>query len=116
MKSPLKENSRKDLPENGSVEESIRGIKYDYIFSGRRMGNDGFIELYITCRVRDYKGNTFLRKSIYWGNKEGWKEAIREFLIQYLNDLNCGNMLVRTMMRNFEVDNTKYIPLNLYHQ
>lgn len=114
--SPLREHDRKDLPENGSVEEPMRGIKYEYNFSGKRLGPDGFIELYLTCMVWDYKGNTFLRKSVYWGNKDKWKDVIRGFIIQHLNDVRCGNMLVRAIMRDFEVENSRYIPLDRYNQ
>ena len=105
---PLREIGRKDFHPKKEIEESIKGVEFDYFYTGKRTGTSGQIELHITSIVRDWDQNTYTRKAWFMGNKERWKDCIRIHIIDHLNDLNTGKMLVMSLMRDFEVSKDNF--------
>ena len=74
---PLREAGRKDFHPKEEIEDSIKGVDFDYLYTGRRTGTSGQIELHVTSIVKDWDQNTYIRKAWYMGNKKGWKDCIR---------------------------------------
>jgi hypothetical protein len=104
MKNPaLKEKGRKDYHPKEQIEESIRGVDFDFFYTGKKLGSGSLIELHVTSIVRDWEENVFIRKSWYSGYKKEWRECLREHVRQHLTDLCAGKMLVMSLMREFEV-------------
>lgn len=77
---PLLENGRKDFHPKPEIEESIRGVEYEFFYTGKRMGAGKQIELHVTSIVRDWDENVYIRKSWYSGNKEEWKKCIERHI------------------------------------
>jgi hypothetical protein len=115
MKAPLREIGRENCHPQDTIEDGMRGLTYDYCFSGKRVGPVGQIELHVTSVLTDWAGNIYTRKCRYLGHKERWRDCIRSHIIKHLTDLYVGQMLVRAMMGNFEVDHKKYKDWNSYH-
>ena len=101
--SPLRERGRKDLHPKEAIEESIRGVEFDFYYTGKRLGSGKHIELHITSIVRDWEENVYIRKSWYDGNKKNWRACIKNHVRQHLIDLSSGAMLIMHLMRDFEV-------------
>jgi hypothetical protein len=74
-RSNLKKVGQKNLQPQREIQNSLKGVDFDYFFTGRREGNGGQIELHITSVVTDWATNTFTRQSIYRGHKEHWRES-----------------------------------------
>lgn len=107
-RSDLKEVGQKNLQPQLEIQESLKGVEFDYFFTGKREGSGGHIELHITSIVADWETNTYTRQSIYRGHKENWIACIEKHIISHLKDLNTDPGIIRGMMRYFEVDNEKY--------
>lgn len=104
---PLRLQGQKDNHPQPHIEESIKGVEFDYSFTGKRTGINQ-IELHITSIVRDWNSNEYVRKAWYMGSKKDWKGCIRNHIIDHLNDLFTGNQLVMSLMRYFEVSDDKF--------
>ena len=111
---PLKEAGRRDFHPTEGIKESLRGVSFDYSYTGKREGPSGQIELHITSIVTDWQENVFVRKAWFMGHKENWKEVIRTFITKHLEDLGTGNLLIKRMMQEFEVSQGKYLPWEKY--
>lgn len=112
---PLREAGRIDFHPVERIEESLRGVSFDYYYTGKREGCSGQIELHVTCVVTDWQENVFIRKAWFMGHKESWKEVIRSFIMEHLDDLGTGNLLIKRMMQDFEVNDKKYVPWEKYN-
>lgn len=112
---PLKEAGRRDFHPKEGIEESLRGVSFDYFYTGKREGPSGQIELHITCVVTDWQENVFVRKAWFMGHKGNWKEVIRSFIIRHLEDLGTGNLLIKRMMQEFEVSQEKFMSWEKYN-
>lgn len=111
---PLREQGRKDSHQNPSIENSIKGVHFDYYFTGRREGHSGQIELHLTSVVTDWQENVYIRKAWFIGYKRGWKNTVRDFLLEHMDDLNTGIQLIQALLRDFEIDNAKYVAWEKY--
>lgn len=100
---PLLERGRKDFHPNPEIEESIRGVEYEFFYTGKRLGSGKQIELHVTSMVRDWEENVYIRKSWYSGNKEEWKKCIEEHIRKHLQDLITGYTMIVGLMRDFEI-------------
>lgn len=89
------------------IQDSSKGVEFDYFFTGKREETGGAIELHITSIDTDWATNTYTRQSIYQGHKEKWRAFIVKHIINHLKDLNTDPGIVRAMMRYFEVDTEK---------
>ena len=112
--SPLREVQQQNIQPQTEIQESLKGVDFDYFFAGKREGTGGAIELHITSIVTDWATNTYTRQSIYRGHKEKWRECIQTHIINHLKDLNTDPGIVRGMMRYFEVDEEKCISWERY--
>lgn len=111
----LRELGRKDSHPKTSIENSIRGVSFDYYFTGRREGPSGQIELHVTSVVTDWQENVYIRKAWFLGHKHHWKPVIRKFLLDHMDDLDTGIQLIKSLLREFEVDNRKFVPWEKYN-
>ena len=114
MPNPLREAGRKDHQPKSGIEDSLKGVKFDYYFTGKRVGPSGQIELHITSVVTDWQENVYVRRAWFMGHKKGWKEVIRLFILNHLDDLSTGIQLIKAMLRDFEVNNEKFVPWERY--
>ncbi len=103
MISELKEKGRNDLHPKESIDESIRGVEYDFFYTGKKLGSSREIELHITSIVRDWEENVYIRKSWYSGNKEKWRACLKNHIHQHLLDLGTGKTVAAGLLRDFEV-------------
>lgn len=114
MKTPLRPQGIVDFNPQEAIEESIRGVEFDYFYTGKREGKSGYIELHVTSTVRDWAENVYIRKAWYLGHKEDWKSCIDKHIRTHLLDLNTGMQLVLRMMQEFEVSEEKFIHWEIY--
>jgi hypothetical protein len=114
-RSELKEVQQRNQQLKPKIEDSLKGVDFDYFFTGKRMGTGGEIELHITSVVTDWATNTYTRKSIYRGHKGRWKECIEQHILSHLKDLNSDLGIVKAMMRYFEVDRGKFKSWERHH-
>ncbi|WP_156879185.1 hypothetical protein [Salinimicrobium xinjiangense] len=104
MKSQLKLQGKVDLHPQPEIEESIRGVEYDFFYTGKRQAlRSPVIELHITSTVCDWAENVYIRKAWYMGHKDQWKQCIEDHVRQHLLDLSAGHMLVMRLMQDFEI-------------
>lgn len=106
--SPLREVQQQNSQPQPEIQESLKGVDFDYVFTGKREGTGGTIELHITSIVTDWATNTYTRQSTYRGHKEKWKECIKKHIIHHLQSLNVDAGIIRSMMRYFKVDEEKF--------
>ena len=100
---PLRVKGKKDYHPKETIEDSIRGVEYDFYYTGKRRGTGKQIELHVTSIIRDWEENVFIRKAWYGGNRSTWKDCIREHVRKHLEDLNVGQLLTRRLMQDFEI-------------
>jgi hypothetical protein len=67
------------------------------------LGNSDNIELNVSTVIIDADENLYLRSYHYSGQKDTWKEVIKDQLIQHLKDIGVENGLVRSEIRYFEI-------------
>ena len=104
---PLREQGKKDWHPQPEIVDSIKGVKFDYFYTGKRLGGQQ-IELHITSVVMDWKSISYTRKAWYMGSKKDWKKCIQHHIINHLNDLSTGRMLVMSLIKDFEVTDDKF--------
>ena len=104
---PLLERGRKDLHPKAAIEESIRGVEFDYYYTGKRCGTGNQIELHVTSVINDWEDIVYIRKAWYSGNKDSWKECIANHIKIHLQDLSVDSLFIRRSMREFEVSGEK---------
>lgn len=102
----LEEVGRIDLHPKDTIEESLRGVEFDYFYTGKRSSRG--IELHITSVVRDWDENVFIRQSWFKGSKKQWKSTITKHIRSHLSDLHIGEMLVMRLMTDFDVSEDNF--------
>ena len=100
---PLLLKSTSEINSCFQIEDALNGFDYSYFYSGRRLGNSDNIELEVSTLIIDGNENQFLRSCLYSGQKETWKEVIKEQLKQHLRDIGVEEGFVRSETRYFEV-------------
>ena len=95
------------------IEDCHRGLTYEYSYTGRREGQDQ-IELHVTTIVTDWREQVFIRKAWYLGKKGLWKECIRGQLQTHLRDLGVDNLMLKRMLRDFEVSRDRFVDWERY--
>lgn len=108
MKTQLREIGRVDHHPHDIIYDAMKGLTFDYNFSGQRVGSVGQIELSVTSILTDWDNNIYYRTCRYLGHHDGWKSKVRDHIFQHLTDLGVGIMLIRAMMSDFEVDKSKH--------
>lgn len=113
---PLKMQGKKDFNTQPEIEDSINGVEYSFVYTGKRQApKSGMIELHITSTVKDWAQNMYVRKAWYMGHKEDWKKCIQDHVRQHLLDLQAGHMLVMRMMQDFEITEKDYQKWDKYN-
>jgi len=108
LKTQLREIGRVDHHPHEDIHDSMKGLTFDYHFSGQRVGSVGQIELSIASILNDWDNNIYYRTCRYLGHHDGWKIKVRDHIFQHLTDLGVGIMLVRAIIDNFRVDKSKH--------
>lgn len=112
---PLREAGRQDFHPKPGIEDSLNGVSFDYYYTGKRNGPSGQIELHITSIVTDWQENVYVRKAWFMGHKHNWKEVVRCFLREHMDDLDTGIQLIKAKLRDFEVSKEKFVPWERYN-
>ena len=100
---PLLLKSKKDINVQPEIKDALRGVEHSYFYTGSRIGKGDNIELDVCTVLIDSEENIYLRTCFYSGEKDTWKEVIKDQLIQHLKDIGLENGLVRSITRYFEV-------------
>ena len=108
MHAPLRQIGLVTHQPKESINDAMRGVDFDYTFSGERVGKVGQIELTVTSIVTDWEKNIYYRTGRYLGHHEGWKKCIKSHIFNHLIDLGIGIMLVRAMLDDFVVDKSHF--------
>jgi hypothetical protein len=111
---PLLLKSKKDICSQSHIEDALKGLEHSYFYNGKRLGNSDNIELNVTTVIMDADENLFLRSCHYSGQKDTWKEVIKDQLIQHLKDIGVEKGLVRSETRYFEVSPEQHLPIEKY--
>ncbi len=54
MKTPLREIGRVDHQPKANITQAMKGVNFDYYYTGQRKGPKGHIELSVTSIVTDW--------------------------------------------------------------
>lgn len=108
QKKPYRELGRIDYHPKERIEESVRGVEFDYYYTGRRRVPGGGVELHVTSVVRDWDENVYIRKARFRGKKSEWEQCITSHIRDHLEDLNAVDMLILAKMTNFKVRPDRY--------
>ena len=100
----------KDQPENGILESAHLGVSFDYIFMGKRQGEGSM--LLLQTLVYDHTGRRFSRKGEYIPRYSEVKKCIEVKIREHLLDLGVDKVQVNGLLRDFEVDNSKFRPFD----
>lgn len=112
----LPELGRKEFHPKTAIEESYRGVEFDFYYTGKRLGTSSLIELHIKSIIRDWEENIFLRKSWYRIEKISWKHIIRSHIFRHLLDLEVDKTIALGLLRDFEVKDEHYREWNKYEK
>lgn len=100
---PLLQRSKNDVNVQPEIQNPLKGLEHSYMYTGCRVGNSGNIELEVCTVVMDSEENLYLRVCSYSGQKDTWKEVIKNQLIQHLGDIGVENGLIKSETRYFEI-------------
>lgn len=116
MLANLPERGRTDFHPKSGIEESHRGVEFDFYYTGRRLGSGNLIELHVTTIIRDWEENIFLRKSWYSIDKNSWKDLICGHIRRHLIDLGVDKTIVLGLLRDFEIKEDHFRRWNEYER
>jgi len=105
---PLLLKSFRDINSKTEINEAINGLTLDYFYTGKREGNSDNITLNVVTVVMDWQENLFIRESEYSGQKDNWKNVIKNQLTKHLQDIGVEDGYVKSETRYFEVSQNKY--------
>jgi len=111
---PLLLKNKKNLSTIPSIEDALKGIEYSYFYTGSRLGKSNNIELDVCTVVMDSEENIFMSNCNYSGQKETWKEVIKEQLIKHLAEIGVEPGIVKSETRYFEVSSDMHISKEKY--
>lgn len=100
---PLLERGRSDIRPKEKIDDVLKGVEYNWYYTGKKVGTGNQIELHVTSIIRDWNENEFIRKSWYSGNREEWKKCLENHLRTHLSDLCSGRSFINRLMMDFEV-------------
>jgi len=101
---PLLRKGIKDTGPDNWIGDPMRGLEFDYFFTGKRLGaHSNIIELHITSTLTAWNEKQYIRNAYYSGDKNQWKEVIKQHIYQHLLDKGTGAMFTRALLRDFEV-------------
>lgn len=100
---PLLLTKQSDINSRPQIEDALKGFTYSYFYTGKRLGNSNNIDLEVSTLIMDSEENQFLRSCLYTGQKESWKEVIKQQLIKQLKDIGVESGFIKSETRYFEV-------------
>ena len=100
---PLLIKDQKDINSCPQIEDALKGFDFSYFYTGKRLGKGENIELEVSTLIRDSDENQFLRSCLYSGQKDTWKDVIKEQLKNHLRNIGVEEGFVRSETRYFEV-------------
>ncbi|PKD21811.1 hypothetical protein APR41_02190 [Salegentibacter salinarum] len=99
-----------DQPPEEEIQNPHHGVTFDYYFMGRRQGNQPgstYVDLILCSAVYDSQNNKYTRKEHMGMDRSQVKSHIENRIRQHLADLGVDPVMVKGLMRDFEVDLSK---------
>lgn len=96
------------------VLDALKGLELSYFYTGSRLGKSNNIELNVCTVIMDSDENIFLSDCNYSGQKDTWKEVIKNQLIKHLKEIGVEPNIVKSETRYFEVSPDKYVSKEKY--
>ena len=104
METALRKQGQVDNNTQPEIEESIRGVRHSFVYTGRRQApKSRMIELHITSTITDWAPQSYTRKLWYMGHSKNCKKCIEDHLRHHLLDMSAGPLLMMRLMQDFEV-------------
>ena len=101
-----------NIPLITKPEDPHMGIRFDYEFSKKRMGDQ--ICLFIHSWIIDHRGSIFSRKATYSIALNDEFECITKHIKDHMISMGLEDMSCRKLMRYFEIDKSKHISYITY--
>ena len=111
---PLLVKDQKDFYSRPQIEDALKGFDFSYFYTGKRLGNSNNIELEVCTLIIDSEENQFLRTCLYTGQKDTWKDVIKEQLKHHLRTIGVEEGFVRSETRYFDVSKDYHLPIEKY--
>ena len=105
-----------DKPEGKTIDEPHLGVTFDYYFMGQNDENYVTVKMVdlLTCtRIYDHKEQMFQRKEAVSIKRSEVKTHIENRIKNHLKDMGVDPVMIRGLMRDFEVDNIKCKPFDI---
>jgi hypothetical protein len=102
--------SKYDDPPGEEIQNPHYGVTFDYFFMGKRQGSQPgstYVNLILCSMVYDSQDNKFTRKEYVGIDRSQVKSHIENRIRQHLADLGVDPVMVKGLMRDFEVDVSK---------
>lgn len=111
---PLLVKDQRDINSNHQIEDALKGFEFSYFYTGKRIGKGDSIELEVSTLIIDSDENQFLRSCLYSGQRDTWKEVIKEQLKKHLQAIGVEEGFVRSETRYFDVSKDYHLPPEKY--
>lgn len=111
---PLILRKQADVNSKLQIEDSLKGFDFSYFYTGKRLGHSNNIDLEVSTLIIDSEENQFLRSCLYTGQKEKWKEVIKQQLIKQLQDIGVEPGFIKSETRYFDVSKDHYLSIEKY--
>lgn len=111
---PLLLKSTNDINSRFQIDDALKGLEYSYFYTGKRLGQSNIIDLEVSTLIMDADENQFLRSCLYSGQKDTWKNVIKEQIKQHLIDIGVEEGFVRGETRYFNVSKDYHLPPEKY--
>ncbi len=105
-----------DEPRHEVIQDPHLGVEFDYYFMGQRdleRPKSRFINLLTCTMIYDNRGKCFYRKEAKSLERQRVKDHITERIKKHLKDMGVDPVMIRGLMRDFEVDVKKCKPYDL---
>src|SRR5690606_39051219 len=96
------------------IEDALKGFTYSYFYTGERLGNSNNIDLQVSTLIMDSDENQFLRSCLYTGQKETWKEVIKQQVTRHLESIGVEPGFIKSETRYFDVSKDYYLSRERY--
>lgn len=111
---PLTLKSRSNLSTSKKIEDALKGLEISYFYTGNRMGKSDNIELSVCTVIIDSDENIFLSDCTYSGQKETWKDVIKNQIVKHLKEIGVETEIIKSETRYLDITPKPFLSKERY--
>ncbi|WP_034917852.1 hypothetical protein [Gillisia sp. CAL575] len=111
---PLVIKSKRNVSSFIEITDALKGLEFSYFYTGKRIGKSDNIELNVCTVVIDSDENIFLSDCNYSGQKETWKEVIKNQIVNHLREIGVEPGIVKSETRYLTITSKPYLSKEKY--